>query len=209
MSKSLGRPLRLAPADVVRFRARVVQTAACDIWTGAVGSDGYGRFAINNARDGARVIGPHLVGARLGFGPIRAGSTVLHDCDVRVCVSTRPGHVRVGTQAENMAQAVQRGRARGPHPGAVDVRGTRGASVAVQDAIGAAVAAGVTDLAELARVLSDTIAQGDPYRQLVPLFDEPDHQLTAAWDDWPVDLFDPRAATTTPAVLAVESLPLF
>ena len=207
MSKSSGLPLRLSGSDVARFRHFVVVTAACEVWMGAVGSDGYGRFSIHGQDGAARIVGPHLVAARLGFGPIPVGSTVLHDCDVRVCVSTRPGHIRVGTQAENMAQAVARGRARGPHPGAVDTRGKVGASRAVQAAIGAAVKAERSDPLDLAALLADVLAAGDPFRQLVPLFPTPGRVTVPGWDDFPADLFDPRAQT--PIATGVESLPLF
>lgn len=201
--------MRLSGRDIARLRSHVVVTAACDIWMGAVGSDGYGRYSITNREDGDRIIGPHIVAAVAAqMRPMPVGSTVLHDCDVRVCVAARLGHVRIGTQAENMAQAVRRGRARGPRPGAVDTRGKRGASVAVQDAIRVAVTAGVTDPEELARVLSDALAEGDPYRQLVPLFGEPDRVGMAAWDEFPVDLFDLRAAPSI-TVQPLESLPLF
>jgi len=95
---------------------------------GAVGSDRYGRIAIRNREDGARTLTPDQVGARLGYGPIPAGARVLHDCEVRLCCRAEPGHLRVGTQSENMRQAVARGRAVGPHPGRgrVDVRGKAG-----------------------------------------------------------------------------------
>jgi hypothetical protein len=82
---------------------------------GAVGSDGYGRIAIRNREDGARTLTPHQVGARLGYGPIPAGATVLHDCQVRLCCRAAPGHLQVGTQSENMRQAVARPSAGGSH----------------------------------------------------------------------------------------------
>ena len=129
---------------------------------GAVGSDGYGRFSIRNDEDGERMITPHQVAARLAFGPMPVGSTLMHDCDVRVCVSTAPGHVRVATQRENMVQAARRGRARGPRPGLVDVRGKVGASRAVQDAIRDA---GTDDPGALAAVLADCLAAGYPLRE--------------------------------------------
>ena len=117
MSQSLGRPLRLSHGDIVRWRAQLLATGTFHVWMGAVGSDGYGRIAVRNAEDGARTLTPHQVGARLGYGPIPAGATVLHDCEVRLCCRAELGHLRVGTQSENMRQAVARGRAVGPHPG--------------------------------------------------------------------------------------------
>src|SRR5664279_5673790 len=146
VSQSWGRPLRLSHADIVRWRAQLLVTGTCHVWMGAVGSDGYGR--------------------------IPAGATVLHDCEVRLCCRAAPGHLRVGTQSENMRQAVARGRAVGPHPGRVDVRGKAGASRAIQAALRA-----VTDRspAALAAVLASVIAEGDPLRDLHPLFDLPAH----------------------------------
>ena len=171
MSKSLGRPLRLSHADIVRWQAHVLRTATCHLWMGAVGSDGYGRFSIHNPQDGTRMLTPHQVAARLGFGPIPEGATLLHDCEVRLCCRYGPGHVAVGTQGENMRQAVARGRAVGPRPGRVDVRGNAGASRAIQAAL--------RDAADrspdtLARVLAAVVADGDPMRDILPLFDPPD-----------------------------------
>jgi hypothetical protein len=143
---------------------------------GAVGSDGYGRFAVRNREDGARMLTPHQVGARLGYGPIPAGATVLHDCEVRLCCRAAPGHLRVGTQSENMRQAVARGRAVGPRPGRVDVRGTAGASRAIQAALRDAAD---RSPAGLAAVLAAVIAEGDPWRDLLPLFDLPPHPAPA------------------------------
>ena len=171
MSQSLGRPLRLSHADIVRWGAQVLVTGTCHVWMGAVGSDGYGRIAIRNREDGARTLTPHQVGARLGYGPIPAGATVLHDCEVRLCCRAEPGHLRVGTQSENMRQAVARGRAVGPRPGRVDVRGKAGASRAIQAALRDARDRSPTGLAA---VLAAVIAEGDPWRDLHPLFDLPD-----------------------------------
>lgn len=188
MSKSQGLRLRLSHTDIARWRDKIVDTSACRVWMGAVGSDGYGRFSIRNGQDGERMITPHQVAARLAFGPMPVGSTLMHDCDVRVCVSTAAGHVRVATQAENMWQAARRGRAAGPRPGLVDVRGKVGASRAVQAAIRAA---GTTDPDVLAVELARCLAAGDPLRALHPLFDVPGSGAARSqpWDDFPADLF--------------------
>ena len=168
--------MRLSHGDIVRWRAQLLVTGTCHVWMGAVGSDGYGRIAIRNAEDGARTLTPHQVGARLGYGPIPAGATVLHDCEVRLCCRAAPGHLRVGTQSENMRQAVARGRAVGPRPGRVDVRGKAGASRAIQAAL---LAAADRSPAGLAAVLAAVIADGDPWRDLHPLFDLPAHPAPA------------------------------
>jgi hypothetical protein len=110
---------------------------------------------------------PHQVAARLGFGPIPEGATLLHGCEVRLCCRYGPGHVGVGTQSQNMRHAVARGRAVGPRPGRVDVRGTVGASRAVQAALRDAVDRSPDGLAA---VLAAVIAAGDPMRDIYPLF---------------------------------------
>ena len=67
-----------------------------------------------------------------------------------------------------MRQAVARGRAVGPRPGRVDVRGKVGASRAIQAALRDATGRSPAALAAV-------IAEGDPLRDLHPLFDLPDH----------------------------------
>ena len=108
-----------------------------------------------------------------GCGRSRGGAAaVLHDCEVRWCCRAAPGHLRVGTQSENIRQAVTRGRAVGPRPGRVDVRGKAGASRAIQAALRDATDRSPT---ALAAALAAVIADGDPWRDLHPLFDLPDH----------------------------------
>ncbi len=210
MSQSQGRPLRLSHADIVRWHQHVLRTATCHVWMGAVGSDGYGRFQITNKYDNTRMLTPHQVAARLGFGPIPEGATLLHDCEVRLCCRYGTDHVEVGTQSENMRHAVARGRAVGPRPGRVDVRGKVGASRAVQAALREAVD---RSPAGLARVLAGVIADGDPMRDLLPLFDAPDRRAAAAAPALrlPMRAKSPLGAVLLPARRPVpaSSLPLF
>ena len=209
MSKSKGRGLRLSNRDLNRYHQQVISTATCDIWAGAIGSDGYGRFSITNPEDGARMLTSHQVGARLGFGPLPVDCTLMHDCEVRLCCSPSPGHVRIATQQENMRQAVARGRSRGPRPGLVDTRGVVGASRAIQAAILSATQAdpGISRAA-LAAVLAAAVAAGDPLRNVVPLFDPPP-TVPITWpDDFPADLFDARAAPLRD-IPTVHTLSLF
>ena len=184
---------------------------------GAVGGDGYGKFwvpysAVARTEHGGRrgrVIAPHAAASALVLGPLPEGSTHLHDCDVRICVNTAPGHVRRGSQGENVRQAVARGYLRGPRPGLADARGPAGASHAIQAAIRAALGAGERDPAALARVLAETVAAGFPTVDVVPLFPEPVHVVVPVVSDFPVDLF---AVPPLPPVIwstASERLPLF
>jgi len=167
VSKSSGRELALTAADTARWRALVLPTATCWVWCGAIGSDGYGRFGIRTVDYRPRTVTPHQVAAVVAGGELDAGVTILHDCDLRLCCRTDPGHVRVATQAENMQQAARRGRAAGPRPGLVDVRGKAGASRAVQTALRRAADCSPEGLAA---TLAAVVAAGDPRAELIPLF---------------------------------------
>lgn len=84
----------------------------CWEWTGTRGSGGYGR-----PTDAAgNLVGAHRVAHEYAIGPIPDGLFVLHACDYPPCV--RPDHLRAGTRAENIADAVSRGHMGGPRPGA-------------------------------------------------------------------------------------------
>jgi len=155
--------------------------------------------------DGTRMLTPHQVAARLGFGPIPEGATLLHDCEVRLCCRYGTGHVGVGTQSENMRHAVARGRAVGPRPGRVDVRGKVGASRAIQAALRETVDRSPDTLAQ---VLAGAIADGDPLRDMLPLFDAPDRTV-------PIPPSPPGRSVSAAVLLqarrrvAASSLPLF
>lgn len=157
--------------DVARWRRRVVVTDTCTVWLGAVGRDGYGRFSYRC--DGAeRTVTPHQVAAWLAAGvdggdPSTRGVTVLHDCEVRLCCTTGPGHIRVATQSEHMRQAAQRGRAAGLRPGHVDVRGPLGLSRAIQAGFRAN---RDQSSSGLARALAEIVAAGDPCGAQLGLF---------------------------------------
>ena len=76
----------------------------CWEWRGARQPKGYGRFL-----DGGRKVGAHRFVCELTYGP-SVGRYALHACDNPGCV--RPDHLRWGTQSENLADAVRRGRLR-------------------------------------------------------------------------------------------------
>lgn len=87
-----------------RFWAKVRKTDSCWIWTGAV-SQGYGRLGV----DGKTKLATH-VAYEMQVGPFPIGSSLLHDCDNPPCVRIDAGHVRLGTQAENMRDCSLRNR---------------------------------------------------------------------------------------------------
>ncbi len=122
-----GRPFR-DPATIrkpvvflrERFEARYSIDAAsgCWLWTAKLNEDGYGLIDVATA-GGKRTVGAHRVAWTLFRGPIPDGLSVLHKCDVRRCVN-HADHLFLGTQAENVADCVAKGRfRRGPNPSEV------------------------------------------------------------------------------------------
>lgn len=73
--------------------------------------------------DGTTKAYAHRVAASLIHGELDDGAVVLHACDNPACV--RPDHLRVGTQADNMADQSRKGRWRNQFatgPGHPDLR---------------------------------------------------------------------------------------
>lgn len=115
-------------SEIARFFAHVVRGPGrqdCWLWTGAIGSDGYGRFALRRSgwRHVVMVRPPRyaLAVARAGQ-PLQGDVRALHECDVTLCVRVVGAeeiaagvraHVTAGTQQENMEQMAARGRGGG------------------------------------------------------------------------------------------------
>lgn len=91
-------------SPVERFFMFVKKTDTCWLWTGYL-SDGYGRIHVK--RDG-RQVKVHRFSYELHKGPIPEGLVVRHTCDVPHCVN--PEHLVLGTQRDNIADSVERGR---------------------------------------------------------------------------------------------------
>lgn len=95
-------------AEIARFKSHVVCGPAasdCDIWTGAIGADGYGRFYLT--RDGVGLcVRPHRYALAMACGAVAAGVLGLHECDNPVCVKVAADgeieHVVAGSQGDNM-----------------------------------------------------------------------------------------------------------
>lgn len=83
---------------------------------GALNDKGYG-----SVWRGGRSIGAHRAAWEDANGPIPAGMNICHRCDVTWCVN--PEHLFLGTQSDNMRDAVAKGRRTPP-----DMRGERGVS---------------------------------------------------------------------------------
>ena len=93
-----------------RFWARVSKTDNCWEWTGSK-SRGYGSFSMGREYGTKR---SHRMSYEMAYGPIPEGLFVCHHCDNPGCV--RPDHLFVGTHADNMLDAIKKGRLTHPGP---------------------------------------------------------------------------------------------
>lgn len=86
-----------------RFIAKVSKTEACWTWTARKTPQGYGRFSVNGVNKLA-----HRVAYEQLKSPIPNGLQVLHRCDNPSCVN--PDHLWLGSNADNVADKVAKGR---------------------------------------------------------------------------------------------------
>lgn len=85
------------------FWARVMRTNKCWIWTGSKHRFGYGEFRYNG-----QLYRAHVFSYFIHYGVWGNSTHILHHCDVPRCVC--PSHLYEGTQKDNLADAVRRGR---------------------------------------------------------------------------------------------------
>lgn len=85
----------------------------CWEWQGTINPNGYGMVRFQRKAHSA-----HRLSYEIHVGPIPDGMLVLHRCDNRRCVN--PHHLRIGTDADNMRDKVNKGRQarlKGPQQG--------------------------------------------------------------------------------------------
>ena len=86
-----------------RFWGRVDKTGDCWLWLGGKDKKGYGMCKFSGRSQGA-----HRIAWQITNGTIADGLVVMHICDQPGCVN--PGHLALGTNAENTADKVSKGR---------------------------------------------------------------------------------------------------
>ena len=87
-----------------RFWTEVKKTETCWLWTGDTQSEGrYGSFETHQGW----VVRAHRFAYMMAHGLIPGGVYVLHKCDNGLCV--RPDHLFLGTQKDNVRDAIQKG----------------------------------------------------------------------------------------------------
>ena len=92
------------PESVTRLYEHygTIRQGDCILLQASLDSHGYPAISVK----GQRWIGSRYV-AREAIGPVK-GRVVMHTCDTPQCVN--PAHLRIGTQRENIADRVRKGR---------------------------------------------------------------------------------------------------
>lgn len=99
--------VNLSPIERNEFEDKIEKLATecgCWFWGGTWNPrSGYGIFKAQGHQ-----LGAHRVSWMVFRGPIPDGLQVLHKCDTRCCIN--PNHLFVGTQDDNIKDAVSKGR---------------------------------------------------------------------------------------------------
>ena len=91
------------PEERLRFYGWTVTDSGCWEYNGRLSPKRYGALY-----DGASTQQVHRVAYRVWVGPIPEGQVVRHKCDNPPCIN--PDHLETGTQADNVADMIARGR---------------------------------------------------------------------------------------------------
>jgi hypothetical protein len=107
---------QIVPWPTIPFETRIInlfwswveKTDGCWIWTGFRDHNNRGSFVPGSQRQGVPKWQTHRFAWFITFGVIPIGLSVLHKCDNPPCC--RPDHLFIGTQKDNMQDALKKGR---------------------------------------------------------------------------------------------------
>ena len=96
---------------IQRFWAKTVQQGSCLVWTGAqkIGRDGSRLYGLFN--DGQKMVQAHRFIYERCVEPL-GNHILMHSCDIPSCIALQ--HLSPGTQAQNVADCIAKGRSHGP-----------------------------------------------------------------------------------------------
>jgi hypothetical protein len=99
----------LSPKDKVRLWGKVDVRGPdeCWLWKASTASHGYGQFVVETGKP-QRIFLAHRIVYFLAYGIDPGEAYVCHKCDVKRCCN--PGHLFLGTAADNAQDAKSKGR---------------------------------------------------------------------------------------------------